>query len=537
MSGGDGRDHNSGAHNSGGAINGGPTGIGVGGGGNSKDGVPDSNIHIGSGTGNFKIDSLRYEGGWVNGYNSKGNLVASSRPIGDGLGGEGGNSGHSGNITAAPNEIFSFTETTSSGESVSFTGVGVRLVNSDTGNVTNHIYVENKGDAKTKDKNIKDKPVDFPLRGTKHSKVRYDNDYTYSDLFKYSGNKATLNLWDGSFTYHIDYDENGNVKNISEDKHLKKFGGYPKDKNSRINQAKNVAERGYKRQSENIREHNITIKEYSYNVILNSLGIVESITKKFNEYNKFSITKKQREMVNEWYKSQGFDTDDKRENFAKKLAGDIWKSYPKNKQAVDAAEKEALMGAADIITSAGEKISEHLGDKYKSIANEIAGDLRNFQGKKLRSLSDALKTLEKITGNPNMKISQADRNVLANAVRHIDTKTLADNFQRLGKAFGVFGNVLTAEKLREKTAVGFETGNWQPLMLEVEAMVISGYAAGIAVSLATSVISSIASVLAIGTLPTTLTIIAAITLISYLASLIDDKVVDKINNLLIPKAH
>ncbi|HEI9768296.1 TPA: colicin [Morganella morganii] len=456
-----------------------------------------------------------------------------------GDGGSNGGSGHSGdvNVEKDPNAAFSMTETTLSGESVTFTFIGFKLVDPDTGDVKNNIHVEGKGGSDTKGKELKNKPGDLPARATKHSKVPYDNDYTYSDLFKYSGNKATLNLWDGSFTYHIDYDENGNVKNISEDKHLKKFGGYPKDKNSRINQAKNVAERGYKRQSENIREHNITIKEYSYNVILNSLGIVESITKKFNEYNKFSITKKQREMVNEWYKSQGFDTDDKRENFAKKLASDIWKSYPKNKQAVDAAEKEALMGAADIITSAGEKISEHLGDKYKSIANEIAGDLRNFQGKKLRSLSDALKTLEKITGNPNMKISQADRNVLANAVRHIDTKTLADNFQRLGKAFGVFGKVLTAEKIREKTAIGFETGNWQPLMLELEAMVISGYAAGIAVSFATSVISSIASVLAIGALPTTLTIIAAITLISYLASLIDDKVVDKINNLLIPEAH
>lgn len=453
-----------------------------------------------------------------------------------GNGGSNGGSGNSGDINVAedPNAAFSMTETTLSGESVTFTFIGFKLVDPDTGDVKNNIHVEGRGGSDTKGKELKNKLGDLPARATKHSKVPYDNDYTYSDLFKYSGNKATLNLWDGSFTYHIDYDENGNVKNISEDKHLKKFGGHPKDKNSRINQAKNIAERGYKRQSENIREHNITIKEYSYNVILNSLGIVESITKKFNEYNKFSITKKQREMVNEWYKSQGFDTDDKRENFAKKLASDIWKSYQKNKQAVDAAEKEALMGAADIITGTGEKISEYLGEKYKNIANEIAGDLRNFQGKKLRSLSDALKTLEKIIGNPNMKISQADRNVLANAVRHIDTKTLADNFQRLGKAFGMFGNVLTAEKLREKAAVGFETGNWQPLMLELEAMVLSGYATGITMGVFSSILLTIASVLS---LPATSTIIGAVILTSIVTSFIDAELADKINKNLIPSAQ
>ncbi|WP_247717601.1 hypothetical protein [Morganella morganii] len=88
----------------------------------------------------------------------------------------------------------------------------------------------------------------------------------------------------------------------------------------------------------------------------------------------------------------------------------------------------------------------------------------------------------------------------------------------MGKAFWILDKVLIAEKLREKTAVGFETGNWKPLMLEVEAMVISGYTVGIAISLATSFISSIVSVLAIGALPATLATIAAITLISYLAS-------------------
>lgn len=88
MSGGDGKDHNSGAHDSGGSINGGPTGFGKGGG----SGVPANySDGIGSGIGDFKVASQRYEGGWVNSYNSKGYLVGASRPIGDNSNLNGGN--------------------------------------------------------------------------------------------------------------------------------------------------------------------------------------------------------------------------------------------------------------------------------------------------------------------------------------------------------------------------------------------------------------------------------------------------------------
>ncbi|MEQ5315551.1 colicin-like pore-forming protein [Providencia vermicola] len=139
--------------------------------------------------------------------------------------------------------------------------------------------------------------------------------------------------------------------------------------------------------------------------------------------------------------------------------------------------------------------------------------------------------------NPNFKVSKQDRNAIANATKQIHAKTLSDNFYRLGKAFKVLDVGLKIEKVWEKTAEGFETGNWKPLMLEVEAMILSGYTASLALSITFSTISSIASILALGTLPVALASIAAIILISYLSSLIDASLVDKINHELIRVAQ
>ncbi|MEY1239762.1 colicin-like pore-forming protein, partial [Providencia manganoxydans] len=164
-------------------------------------------------------------------------------------------------------------------------------------------------------------------------------------------------------------------------------------------------------------------------------------------------------------------------------------------------------------------------------------DVRNFQGKKIRNLNDALKDLDKVLKNPNFKVSKQDSAAIANAVKYIDSKTLSDNFHRLGKAFKVLDVSLKIEKIREKTVEGFNTGNWNPLMLELEAMILSGYVAGVALSITLGTISTIASILAIGTLPVALASIAAIILISYMSSLIDADLVDKINKTLIRPAH
>lgn len=197
-------------------------------------------------------------------------------------------------------------------------------------------------------------------------------------------------------------------------------------------------------------------------------------------------------------------------------------------------ENDVLQKSSELIVDVGDKFGTYLGDKYKEVAREIAGDIRNFQGKTIRSFDDAMKSLNKITSNPAMNVSPADRTALVNAWQQVNAQDMANKLGNLSKAFSVADVVMKIEKVREKSIEGYETGNWGPLILEVESWVVSGMAAGVAMG----VLSISAPVIAatVG-LPVTAITIIGILSIGYLASLIDDNVVDKINNQLIPAAH
>lgn len=204
----------------------------------------------------------------------------------------------------------------------------------------------------------------------------------------------------------------------------------------------------------------------------------------------------------------------------------------RQRQAMEVAEKakderEVLEKTSELIVSMGDKIGEHLGDKYKSIAKDIATDIKNFQGKTIRSFDDAMASLNKITANPAMKINKADRDALVNAWKHVDAQDMANKLGNLSKAFKVADVVMKVEKVREKSIEGYETGNWGPLMLEVESWVLSGMASAVALGIFGGIVSTF---LVAGSLPATVAMIGGIITISYLASLIDAEVTEKIND-------
>lgn len=209
--------------------------------------------------------------------------------------------------------------------------------------------------------------------------------------------------------------------------------------------------------------------------------------------------------------------------------------FVKNFKEMTAGEEtDALQKAGELIADMGEKMGAYLGDKYKEVAKEIAGEIRNFQGKTLRSFDDAMKSLNKITSNPGMKINPGDRDALVNAWQHVNAQEMANKLGNLSAAFKVADTIMKIEKVREKSIVGYQTGNWAPLMLEVESWVVSGMAAGVVISILS--ISAPVIAAAFG-LPVSAITITGILVIGLLASLIDDSVVDKINNQLIPSAH
>ncbi|WP_314154549.1 colicin-like pore-forming protein [Rouxiella badensis] len=196
-------------------------------------------------------------------------------------------------------------------------------------------------------------------------------------------------------------------------------------------------------------------------------------------------------------------------------------------------EKELLMKTADLIQDAGEKISGIASAKFKSLAKEIADNVRNFQGKNIRSFNDAMKTLNRLTANPNMKISAADKTALINAWKSIDRNNMASKLANLSKAFSVAGWLSKVEKVAEKSIVGYETGKWGPLILEVESWVLSGITSALALAVLSGIVSTF---LIAGSLPATVTLVAGTLGIVYVASLIDDKVAEKVNSQLIKAA-
>lgn len=208
----------------------------------------------------------------------------------------------------------------------------------------------------------------------------------------------------------------------------------------------------------------------------------------------------------------------------------------RQKQAEEKAknEKDALNKTSELISDLGEKISTHLGRTYQSLANEIAQDIKNFQGKKIRGFNDAMKSLNKITANPAMKINKADKDAIVNAWRHVNANDMANKLGNLSKAFKTADVVMKVEKVRQKSILGYETGDWGPLMLEVESWVISGLAASLALGIFSATLGNV--LLAAG-VPAVAIGIMGIMLAGYIGSLIDDNFVNRLNNEVIRIAH
>lgn len=334
---------------------------------------------------------------------------------------------------------------------------------------------------------------------------------------------------DGKFTDYKEQ-ETGKTKNMD----MMKYKGLGDAKRKEM--VTKLVELEYKTQSSEIRDFSIDVLDFNYNIKINKFGVLVNLKK--TKYSKVLYSeKKEIARQKKELESKGVKTDADLDQYLISFTNTFFNNYEKNKSRVKQLEKDTLLDASAMIVDSGEKLSVLLGKEYKVISDRIANDVKNFQGKKIRSFNDALKDLDKVLKNPNFKVSKQDRNAIANATKQIHAKTLSDNFYRLGKAFKVLDAGLKIEKVWEKTAEGFDTGNWKPLMLEVEAMILSGYTASLALSITFSTISSIASILALGTLPVALASIAAIILISYLSSLIDASLVDKINHELIRVAQ
>lgn len=211
----------------------------------------------------------------------------------------------------------------------------------------------------------------------------------------------------------------------------------------------------------------------------------------------------------------------------------------RQRQIAEAAEKaknerEVLEKTSELIAAVGDKAGEYLGDKYSEVAKDISRDIKNFQGKTIRNYNDAMASLNKVMSNPAMKINQADKDALVNAWKALNAQDMANKLGNLSKAFKAADVAMKAEKVRQKIIEGHETGNWGPLMLEVESWVLSGMASSVALGIFSAILGS--ALLAAGVPAVVVGIMGIMTMV-YIGSLIDDKFADALNNEVIRPAH
>lgn len=193
----------------------------------------------------------------------------------------------------------------------------------------------------------------------------------------------------------------------------------------------------------------------------------------------------------------------------------------------------AIESAMGQISQAGEKISQHAGDKAGELARRLASNVR---GDRISNHEEALAMFEKTKNQPKLNLSQADRNAISAAYDAVDMQALSDNLNALGKTFGLADKGFTAKSLYESAKTGYATGDWQPLMLQIESIAISGVAGAFTYSFTTSVLMGTAAIVGV-TLPVTTAVIVAALAAGFVAAYFDPEFANELNNSLIPSLY
>lgn len=133
-----------------------------------------------------------------------------------------------------------------------------------------------------------------------------------------------------------------------------------------------------------------------------------------------------------------------------------------------------------------------------------------------------------------MKVKQGDKQALINAMKSVNANDVANRFSHFGKFFKAADIVMKIDKIREKSIEGYNTGNWGPLVYEVESMVLSGVAAAVAIGFVTGVLSLLA-LLGVPVLVTSVLAIVSFVAIAYYTSRINAEFAERFNNEVVRK--
>lgn len=146
------------------------------------------------------------------------------------------------------------------------------------------------------------------------------------------------------------------------------------------------------------------------------------------------------------------------------LAAIYYSRQQKAQEAVDLQEGIKLTAAFY------KEVTEKFGQRAAALAQELATQAK---GKTIRNVNQALAAYERYRKSLGAKFSASDRTAIINALNSVDQARMASQLSKMSKAFDFYGKAADIFGLFLEFRKAFETNNWRPLFVKIEALTAS----------------------------------------------------------------
>lgn len=148
-------------------------------------------------------------------------------------------------------------------------------------------------------------------------------------------------------------------------------------------------------------------------------------------------------------------------NAQRELASINYSRQQKAQEAVDL--QDGIKLAADFYS----ELTGKYGQQAAALAQELA---EQAKGKTIRNVDQALAAYDRYRSYLGAKFSAADRAAIINALNSVDMARMASQLSKMSKAFGYYGKATDAYGVFQEVKRGFETDNWRPALVKIEAL-------------------------------------------------------------------
>lgn len=180
-------------------------------------------------------------------------------------------------------------------------------------------------------------------------------------------------------------------------------------------------------------------------------------------------------------------------------------------------EDLAIKDAMQFTINFFETLTKEFGLKAASLAVKLQ---KQANGKKIRSAKEAIAAFDKYGKDIYKKFKAKDIEAIKKALQSADLNMMAKDMAKFNKAFGFAGKVIDLKDLIDRVITSFETGDWKPVFIKLETMLLGGFA-----SYLVAIAFSFMTAAPIG-------ILAFATIMAVVSALIDEDLIEDINNFI-----